>query len=154
MVLATVMVSAGAKSASTGILGFVGAVAGGVWGLLHTKVVSVKINMTSRPVFSLRDILLLIVLLLVTSGIFTYFFLLSPGQSGIRDTVMSFVGGIGFVFLFSGISCSTGKGLRLFYYLLKNEIMNKDYVIVKEAAHVSICSIISVIGMLMLYIYL
>ncbi|MBT3053448.1 MAG: hypothetical protein KME69_01095 [Candidatus Thiodiazotropha sp. (ex Codakia orbicularis)] len=32
VVLASVMVSAGAKSASTGILGFVGAVAGGVWG--------------------------------------------------------------------------------------------------------------------------
>lgn len=32
VVLASVMVSAGANSASTGILGFVGAVAGGVWG--------------------------------------------------------------------------------------------------------------------------
>lgn len=67
---------------------------------------------------------------------------------------MSFVGGIGFVFLFAGISCSTGKGLRLFYYLIKNEIVDKDCEIVKEAAHVSICSIISVVGMLMLYIYL
>lgn len=122
--------------------------------LLHMKAVSVMTNMISRSVFNLRDILLLIVLLIVISGLFTYFFLLSPSQNGIRDIVMSFVGGMGFVFFFSGISCTTGKGLRLFYYLLKMVIHNKDYEIIKDASHVSICSLVSVVGMVMLYIYL